>query len=127
MTHMHNAVISALINLGDARERSNQDDEAKACFQAALAIDPESQKALYNLGKLLAKQGEFDGAVYYLNEALRVNPKHYYAHLTLAGVLVTRDRDAAVRHLQAAYELLSPEARATSDIPQRLKELGASP
>lgn len=49
--------------LGLAMLRNDNVGRAEECFNNALALDPDNQTALYNLGTLLMQQGDLSGAL----------------------------------------------------------------
>lgn len=79
---------------------------AKACFEAAVAVDPKHFRALTNLGNVALEEGDVDGAIARYREALAVNEEFSNAHHNL-GVAYRRKGDLgkSVRHLRRAQRL----------------------
>src|SRR5690606_3254359 len=65
---------------------------AKACFEAAVAVDPRHYRALTNLGNVALEEGDVDGAIARYQEALAVNEEFPNAHHNL-GVAYRRKGD----------------------------------
>ncbi len=56
-------------------EKKNN-DKALACFQEALAINPQLENALYGAAYILKSNSQFDRALPYYNKLLALNPSH---------------------------------------------------
>jgi len=61
-------------------------------FLAAEKIDPDSPRVQYALGEGYFAQGEFEKAETHLRRALELHEEHYDARMTLAGLLLLRER-----------------------------------
>lgn len=84
-------------------------EEAAAEFRQAVAAEPASVPAHFNLGAALSQTGDLRGAVEQFEEALRLDPSHANAQYNLGLVLAQMNRhEEAVSHLQAAVKS-SPE------------------
>ncbi len=84
-------------------------EEAAAEFRQAVAAEPGSVPAHFNLGAALSKVGDLRGAVEQFEEALRLDPSHANAQYNLGLLLAQMNRhEEAVTHLQAAVKS-SPE------------------
>jgi tetratricopeptide (TPR) repeat protein len=70
----------------------NRLDLAEEHYRAALAINPEHESSLYNLGNLLAHEGRYEEAVTQYRAALQINPEKADAHNNLGFVLHKLDR-----------------------------------
>jgi len=80
--------------------------EAERRYREALALDPGSARAHYNLGVLLADDERPADAVDHFEAALRIDPAHANAHLALAGALLRIDRAPdAIGHYHSALRL----------------------
>lgn len=81
LDHMRRAVelkpdfMEARLNLGAALLDGGKDEEARAAFEAALAIDPRSAPAHFRLGSILLDHGRPREAAAHFEEALRLDPK----------------------------------------------------
>lgn len=89
-------------DLGYVLESQGLHDDAADLYRKALALDPESASANYNLGAALARLGEFEEAEQYLRTALATQPDT--RTLTGLGIVVwQRDRpDEAIGYLERA-------------------------
>ncbi len=72
-------------------------EEAKADYEASLALDSEQSNVLYNLGRLLVTSVDFDDAVAqkaegYLKKALKLTPDHFQASFQLAALYTRLNR-----------------------------------
>lgn len=106
----------ALMDLG-------RDTQALAVFRQLNQTYPELPEPLNNIGLLLARAGQLEGARQSLQEALRADPQHRAARTNLGQVYLmlavqawelasAGGGDAAlVRKLEAARALLLPPAR----------------
>jgi tetratricopeptide (TPR) repeat protein len=72
-------------------------DKARACLEAALALQPRNARYRYELGKLLHRIGDRDGAVHNLHCAIESAPAHWDSisllHKILYGNGVTKGRN----------------------------------
>jgi tetratricopeptide (TPR) repeat protein len=68
--------ISGYIVLGQALFESGQLDEARATFEAAIALDPENLIALRQLGDIARLSGDFDSARGWYYRLLEVDPQN---------------------------------------------------
>ncbi|TDI48646.1 MAG: tetratricopeptide repeat protein [Acidobacteria bacterium] len=80
--------------------------EAERRYREALALDPDSVRAHYNLGLLLATDERPQDAVDHFEAALRLDPVHAEAHFAIAGALLQIGRAVdAVAHYRSALGL----------------------
>lgn len=96
---------ATLIDKGDYKK-------AAEAAQFALQIAPSNPEAKLLMGRALAKQGNWDGALIYLRENAARNPKDLRAKMELIEALIqARDFDAAELACMAAIKLApkSPE------------------
>lgn len=92
---------------------TNRIGEACACYQRLLQIDPSYAKAHNNLGALLHRRGDFDGAVAALNRAVKADPSLCEPHVNLGNVLQDRgDLAGALNQYDAALALDPSSAQA---------------
>jgi hypothetical protein len=83
--------------------KSADDRDAERALRRALAIEPDDEYALLDLGKLLLRTRREDEGFLLLKRAARVGTDVLDAHLILAlRARQSGDRDAAVDHLRAA-------------------------
>jgi tetratricopeptide (TPR) repeat protein len=88
-------------NLGVYYVNHGRADDAKAQYEAALAIRADDPEALSNLGSLHAEQGRPLEAIAYLERAAKAKPQSAAIRINLGNALVAANRiDDAV----AAYE-----------------------
>jgi tetratricopeptide (TPR) repeat protein len=77
--------------------------EAADSFRKAVAAQPESIPAHFNLGAALSQTGDLPGAIAQFEEILRLDPNHPNTHYNLGLLLAQLNRDEeAIKHLQAA-------------------------
>lgn len=68
-------------------------------FRHALEVTEENFTAHNNLGIVLARQGEYEEAIYHYKEAIRIKPDDFQAHNNLGGALDKQgDHISAIRH-----------------------------
>lgn len=77
--------------------------DAVAAFRQAIAAQPDSLPAHFNLGAALSQTGDLPGAVAQFEEVLRLDRNHPDAHYNL-GLLLAQSKqgEQAIRHLQIA-------------------------
>jgi tetratricopeptide (TPR) repeat protein len=84
---------------------SGRFQEAADEFGAAVEADPNSARALVNLGTSLAQAGDLDGAVEKFERALAIDPGQTTAHFNLGNIFFSRRQPAeAIPHLEAVVE-----------------------
>ena len=66
-------------------------EEAGELVDAVLAADPRSAEAIVAKGEILARKGDFDGAIQRFGEALVLDPNNVNARLSRANVNLTRN------------------------------------
>jgi tetratricopeptide (TPR) repeat protein len=99
--------------------------ETIACFQAALAVRPESEAVWSDLGVVLQGQGDLDGAMAAYRKAIALNDKHAVAHNNLGVALEARnDWDGAVAAYRKAVALDPHYAAAQGNLGNALRHLG---
>src|SRR5918996_705223 len=86
--------------IGTAEENSA---EEMRCYREALSIRPDYPEAHNNLGILLRKSGDLDGAAEHYRETLRLRPDYPEAHYNYALLLEAQRRTAgAMEHHREA-------------------------
>lgn len=86
----------------EARRFSEAVDE----FRKAVAEQPESVPAHFNLGAALTQSGDLPGAIEQFKETLRLDSKHANAHYNLGLLLAQANQhEQAITHLQQALSV----------------------
>jgi tetratricopeptide (TPR) repeat protein len=102
---------AAHFNLANALAAQRRVPEARAEYEATLAINPRYAAAHGNLANLLAASGRGEDAAAHYLEALRIAPDFADAHANLGLLLAARnDRAEARRHYQEALRLRPAQA-----------------
>jgi tetratricopeptide (TPR) repeat protein len=97
------ALVSAC-TFASARQSADYRD-AETLWRSALARNPGSFLAHYNLGHLLQAQSRLEGAAHEYQAALRIRPDDALAHNNLGKIALDRGHPvAAVRHYRRALE-----------------------
>jgi len=97
-------------DLGIARARKGQLEEAIAQFRRSLQLDPDSASTHWHLGAALAARGQSRGAIEQLQRSIDLDPSSPQVHTDLARLLIdARELDGAVEHSRAALRL-SPDS-----------------
>jgi tetratricopeptide (TPR) repeat protein len=105
----------ALNNLGNLRLQQGRLDEAAACLDGALAVQPDAPDVLSNLGAVRLRQGRVEEAIRVLNRALALEPGSTEANNNLGTALLQAGRpEEAVPHFQRVAEL-QPQASAVRE------------
>jgi tetratricopeptide (TPR) repeat protein len=100
-------------NLGVALAAKGQLDEAIACFQKAIALEPELANSHNNLGDALKDKGQVDQAIACYQQALALEPKFARAHYNLGVALAAkRQLDEAIAGFRKALALDPKHAKA---------------
>ena len=95
-------------NLGLCRARQGRQAEAGDLFEQSLKIRPTSPVE-YNLGYLLAQQGQLEEAVAHYAAALRLRPEFVEAWYNLGALEAKRGRTAAAAQDYAAALRVKPD------------------
>ena len=74
------------VNLSAYYNRTGNSDKALEHARSALALDPKSDRALFQLGRAYERQGNLEEAATVLNEAIVLNPRASSYYYVLAGV-----------------------------------------
>lgn len=107
------------ISVGRQYLRAADTGRASFCFAKALAEGPATADALAGQGRLLAMQGKLDTARTLLQEALRLEPRHYEALMALAAVTAGfQDYPQAMTYYRQAATV-----RPSQEIETALREL----
>lgn len=96
-----------LDTLGVVLSRANMHERAKALYQRAVTLAPDKADLRYNLAKSQTFLGELDAAEHELEACIRLDPRSWYVHLTLAQL---RRQTASTHHLQRLLALLPQSA-----------------
>jgi len=100
------------VNMGKIMERTNNPENARACFDKALQIDPMHAEAICRLGLLHGKYfGDTQTAMKLLKKAVEINDRIAEAHQGL-GICYHHlgDYDLAIEHLRQAVRVDSGNA-----------------
>jgi protein O-mannosyl-transferase len=100
-------------NLGLQCRNEGKLKEAEAEFHASIASDPEYWQAQYNLGLVLATNGDFPGAITAYKRAAELNPSYSdantqraYAEFGLAEAFANKEQwDLAIEHYTEVIRL----------------------
>jgi tetratricopeptide (TPR) repeat protein len=86
---------------------ANRVTEAEALYRAALAQNPRSALAAFNLGVALEDQGAESAAIEAYEKALAIDASYADAHFNLSRLLEAKgDTRGALRHLNTFRRLL---------------------
>lgn len=77
--------------------RAGETEEALIELRAALKADPKNAEVNFQIAKLLHRQEQIPDAVFFYEEAIRLDPKHEDARLILAFLMLGDDVDYAQR------------------------------
>ena len=78
---------ASLNNLGEAFRQSSRLDEALACFERAIQMQPGHVDAIANAGVVLAQQNKLEPAEQRFRQVLAMNPNHLGAASSFAALL----------------------------------------
>jgi tetratricopeptide (TPR) repeat protein len=93
----------ALLNLGNGLRDNGRIDEAIACYQKAIDLDPKFALAHNNLGHALQAKGQVDEAIACFRKAIALDPKNAPARNNLGIALANKGQldEAIACHRQA--------------------------
>jgi CHAT domain-containing protein/tetratricopeptide (TPR) repeat protein len=89
---MANHTIDELINRGDVFLRNGEFQQAITCYQNAREISPNNIEAIYSLGCVASRSGDYQKAESYARTALGIDKKHKESRLLLGNALFGRNR-----------------------------------
>ncbi len=102
--------IPALLHRADAYRLANRLEEALDGYRVVISRSTEIAQAYCGAGQILYRLGEFEPAVQYLKEAVRLAPEYGTARYVLGQALRNRERpDEARRELQLAEDYRNQE------------------
>ena len=98
--------------------------DSKTLWAHALAIDPNSSVAHYNLGGALAQQGKLADAIHHYQRALQITPDDADAHIHWGLALAQQGRLAeAIEHYRQALRINPGHADAQSNLLNAIRGL----
>jgi tetratricopeptide (TPR) repeat protein len=90
-------------NLGLCLDRMGNQAEAIEAYQNASRIDPKNAYPLNNLAQLYIRQGEYETAIHYAQEAITLNSKMYQSYSAMAiSYAMLGDREAYEKYFRMA-------------------------
>ena len=99
--------------------------EAAAAFEEAFAHDPEMADAFSNLGAILRRIGDIEGAIAQYSEAIRIRPAFAAAHYNIGNAYALKgDRTSAAESYRNAIEYKPDYAEAWNNLGRLLNEGG---
>ena len=112
-------------NAGNAYSALNKFEEAVACYQRALSLNPDYYEALNNLGNALKAQGKLEEAMACHQRAISLKPDFYKAHTNLGVVLHDQGKmEEAIACYQHALTLNPDYYEALINLGNALREQG---
>ena len=106
-------------------KEQGKSDQARECYQKAIAVNPNFAEAHGNLGSLLYDQDKFDEAKTTLNKAISIKPAYAEAHYNLGNVFGQLDNlDEALVCYQTALSHQPDYVECHNNIGNVYKELG---
>ncbi|MCS7033300.1 MAG: tetratricopeptide repeat protein [Phycisphaerae bacterium] len=100
---------AAFNNLATAFRVLNRPDEAIACLDRSIQLNPNHPDALWNLGTLLAARGQHEPAVRAFTRLLQLQPRHPKAHFLLGSSLAELSYLERSVHAFRAHLQLQPD------------------
>ncbi|GAB6030271.1 p21 protein (Cdc42 Rac)-activated kinase [Chamberlinius hualienensis] len=117
--------------LGQALEKNNQLSEAEECYENAIQLDPQNFNYLHSLSLIKQKlvifnqQGNFQDALSYCKEAVRIKPSFLEAHMIMGSILRKLDDiKGSVKCYEIAVEINPDSAVAHNCLGLLLMEMG---
>ena len=100
--------------IGSALIALNRLDEARTALERSLALQPRSERALMELGRLEALQNHLDASVLALRRSIDVNPEFAEPHYFLAGVLTAQGDGEGARQEMLRFQELKARSPASA-------------
>jgi tetratricopeptide (TPR) repeat protein len=115
----------AFVNLAIIHANNENDPEARAALDAALALNPDHPAALNQMGMLLRRNGNFLEAEAAYLKAVTVSPDYALAHYNLGVLyeLYLQRLEAALHHFEAYQALVGQDKQVEkwiSDLTRRV-------
>ena len=98
------------VNLSAYYNRTGDPEKALEHARSALALDPKSDRALFQQGRAYERQGKLEDAVKALNEAIVLNPRASSYYYVLAGVYRRLGRMDESRKALEVFQRLERES-----------------
>ena len=102
------ALLASLLSYGGYLndEFSADYDNALSCFEKMIQIDPESHRALYNLGITHFNLGNIEKALESYNKALEIKPDYKYCYYNIGYLYESRgELDKAMEFYEKALNI----------------------
>ncbi len=91
----------------------NQKQEAIACYEQALKLNPNLSQAHHNLGEIYSREEKWQAAISSYQKAIKLNPKFSWSHHSLGKAFAnTHQWEKAIYSYQQALQL-NPQAAVT--------------
>ncbi len=107
-------VASTAITLAYARREEGDFPAARAAFEAAIRLDPESLEIVADLAQLLCNNGAMDEGMALFNAILARDPEHHCAYPASRYCRALRDADAGAYAELAAHAEANPDDEETA-------------
>ena len=115
----------ARYNYAHALERRGRDEEAKANYLAALAVNPNDWRSHNNIGLIYVRKGESKEAYRHFSEVLQIKSDHQEAHISLGNILKSYGRiEEAEKHFLTVLEINPNHSKAHNNLGLILVEKG---
>jgi tetratricopeptide (TPR) repeat protein len=102
----------AYFNMGNACRGENRPEEAIACYQRAVSLQPIYAEAYNNMGLIFQEKGDLDESIHCFQRAIESNPKLFHAYFNMGVSFENmQDVDDAIFCFQKAL-LLKPDLSA---------------
>ena len=118
--HMPVKTAKALNNLGLMHVQQGNMQEAKTCFDRAIALDPKHAGAWNNLGNILQQQNRLDEAIKCYRHSVASDSSYLRAFFNLAQALSGKgEAEEARKHLQRVLEIDPNHSEAIAALEQQ--------
>ena len=113
--------VSALVNLSAYYNRTGDSQKALDYARRALELDPKADRALFQKGRALERDGKLAEAVAALNEAIALNPRSSSYYYVLSNVY---RRLGWTDESRKALDVFTKLERETSDLERKRRSAG---
>lgn len=118
--HMPVKTARAFNNLGLMHVQQDNMQDAKVCFDQAIALDPKHAGAWNNLGNIMQRQDRLDDAIKCYRHSVASDPFYLRAFFNLAQTLARKGEDEeAKKHFQRVLEIDPNHSEAIAALEQQ--------
>ena len=94
------------LELGNTLLKYGKAEEAIACYQKTIELNPEISQAYHNLGEIYGDRQEWENAIKNYRQAIKINPEGVWSQYGLGKALANLDKwEEAITYYRQAIQL----------------------